>query len=282
MQHDIQVLDRVKSAYATLRPSEQRVADQVLADPEKCTRCTIAELADQVQVSQPTVVRFVQALGFDGYRSFKYCLLRDRSGKSPKSPYFDHLGDFDLKPWDRLEDLPLKETRIAGRLLEDALKFLSADALSRAVRMLANSVTPASDLLTKLTYLGLNCRMHTDTYLQQISAAHLGVADVAVAVSHSGCSIDTVKALKQARKAGAGTIAITSHKEPLLGKYADVCLSTGGRALSIYGSAIFSRIPDLAVVDLLYMGIIQSDYERFSRSLDKSGAVIADRGYGDE
>ena len=48
MQHDIQVLDRVKSAYATLRPSEQRVADQVLADPEKCTRCTIAELADQV------------------------------------------------------------------------------------------------------------------------------------------------------------------------------------------------------------------------------------------
>lgn len=37
MQHDIQVLDRVKSAYATLRPSEQRVADQVLADPEKCT-----------------------------------------------------------------------------------------------------------------------------------------------------------------------------------------------------------------------------------------------------
>lgn len=124
MQHDIQVLDRVKSAYATLRPSEQRVADQVLADPEGCTRCTIAELADQVQVSQPTVVRFVQALGFDGYRSFKYCLLRDQSEKSPQSPYFDHLGDFDLKPWDRLEDLPLKETRIAGGLLEDALKFL--------------------------------------------------------------------------------------------------------------------------------------------------------------
>lgn len=290
MRQDIQVLDRVKSAYASLRPSERRVADYVLSDPDACTQCTISELAERVQVSQPTVVRFVQAMGFDGYRSFKYCLLRDRSGKSPQSPYFDPMGDLDLKPWDCLEDLPLKETRTAGGLLEDTLKSLSTQGLSRAVRMLAtartidiygveNSFTPANDLLTKLTYLGLNCRMHTDAYLQQISAAHLGVADVAVAISHSGCSVDTVKALKQARKTGAGTIAITSSQESMLAKYADVCLSTGGQDLTIYGTAIFSRIPDLAVIDLLYMGIIQSDYERFSRNLDKSGAVIADRGY---
>ena len=145
-----------------------------------------------------------------------------------------------------------------------------------------NSCAPAGDLLTKLTYLGLCCRMNTDAYLQQIGAAHLGVADVAVAFSHSGCSMDTVKALKLAQKAGAGTIAITSRKNPLLARYADVCLCTGGEEAVIYGTAIFSRIPDLAVVDLLYMGIIQSDYERFSRSLDKSGAVIADRGHPEE
>ena len=95
MRQDIQVLDRVKSAYASLRPSER----YVLSDPDECTQCTISELAERVQVSQPTVVRFVQAMGFDGYRSFKYCLLRDRSGKSPQSPYFDPMGDLDLKPW---------------------------------------------------------------------------------------------------------------------------------------------------------------------------------------
>ncbi len=200
MRHDIQVLDRIRKTYASLRPSEQRVADYVLNHPETCTQQTISELADQVQVSQPTVVRFVQALGFGGFRNFKYCLLRDRSQGTEREAYFDHLG----------------------------------------------------------------------------------VADVAVAFSHSGCSMDTVKALKLAQKAGAGTIAITSRKTPLLARYADVCLCTGGEEAVIYGTAIFSRIPDLAVVDLLYMGIIQSDYERFSRSLDKSGAVIADRGYPEE
>ena len=158
MRQDIRVLDRVRGAYASLRPSEQRVADYVLKDPETCTRCTISELADQVQVSQPTVIRFVQALGFDGYRNFKYCLIRDRSGGAAREACFDHLGGFDLKPWDQLEDLPLKEVRVSGGLLEEALKSLSVQELDRAVRMLAtartidiygveNSCTPASALL---------------------------------------------------------------------------------------------------------------------------------------
>ena len=114
MRHDIQVLDRIRKTYASLRPSEQRVADYVLNHPETCTQQTISELADQVQVSQPTVVRFVQALGFGGLRNFKYCLLRDRSQGTEREAYFDHLGGFDLKPWDQLEDLPLKEVRVSG------------------------------------------------------------------------------------------------------------------------------------------------------------------------
>ena len=93
MRHDIQVLDRIRKTYASLRPSEQRVADYVLNHPETCTQQTISELADQVQVSQPTVVRFVQALGFGGFRNFKYCLLRDRSQGTEREAYFDHLSE---------------------------------------------------------------------------------------------------------------------------------------------------------------------------------------------
>ena len=91
--------------------------------------------------------------------------------------------------------------------------------------------------------------------------------------------MDTVKALKQARRSGAGTVLVSSQKQPLLARYADVFLRAGGSETVIYGNAIFSRIPDLAVVEMLYTGIILSDYERFSRNLDQSGAVIADRGY---
>ena len=286
---EIEWMDRVRSTYAALRPSEQKVADFVLANPERCAKASIGELAEWVQVSQPTVIRFVQALGFDGYRHFKYCLARSQGAQGPAG-HFEHLAGFDLKPWDRMEDLPLKVVKVAGGLLEETLRSISQEELKRAVHLLAtartidiygveNSRTPAEDLLTKLTFLGLNCRLHTDPYLQQISASHLGVADAVVAFSHSGCSMDTVKALKQARRSGAGTVLVSSQKQPLLARYADVFLRAGGSETVIYGNAIFSRIPDLAVVEMLYTGIILSDYERFSRNLDQSGAVIADRGY---
>lgn len=290
MQDHIDWPDRVRSAYASLRPSEQKVADFILSHQEEIEKLTISELAERAQVSQPTVIRFVQALGFDGYRNFKYCLLREAHSRKQDTVFFDHLRGFDLKPWDRKDELPLKEVQVASGLLQETLKSLAPEELHRAVHLLAtartidiygveNSMTPASDLLTKLTYLGLNCRMHTDAYLQKISASHLGVADAAVAFSHSGSSIDTVNALKLAKKAGAGTIAVTAKKASILTRYGDVCLCTGGSDSTIYGTAVFSRIPDLAVVDLLYMGVILSDYERFSRNLDKSGAVITDCGY---
>ena len=82
-----------------------------------------------------------------------------------------------------------------------------------------------------------------------------------------------------ARRAGAFTIGGCGEKDSPVARQADLCLWTGAVGGTIYGSAIFSRVADLAVVDLLYMEIILSDYRTFSRSLDKSGAVIAGREY---
>ena len=94
--------------------------------------------------------------------------------------------------------------------------------------------------------------------------------------------MDTVKALRLAQKAGAVTIAVAGGEDPVLFRYADVALGVGGAAQTVYGKAIFSRVADLAVVDMLYMAVILSDYERFSHNLDHSGQVIADRDYPDQ
>lgn len=220
--------DRIKGAYAVLRPSEQKVADAILRQSGEVPKMTIGQLAEQAGVSEPTVIRCVRALGFRGYREFKDALRQRFSVKGQRGGAFDHLGGFELRIWERVEDLPLKALSTHREMLGETLKAVSAKDLEAAVAILAgarlvdiysveNSCAPASDLLTKLTYLGLACRMNTDAYLQQIGAAHLARGDAAVAFSHSGRSADTVKALRLAQKTGAATIAVCSKKNGLLG-----------------------------------------------------------------
>lgn len=222
MERGITWEDRVRGAYASLRPSEQKVAAYLLAHAGEVEGLTIGQLARGAGVSEPTVIRCVRGLGYRGYRAFQAAL-----GQKPgaREGSLDYLGGFALRPWERMEDLPLKAVRTQREHLEETLKSVPAGALEQAARVLAganfidiygveNSCAPASDLLTKLTYLGLPCRFHTDAYLQQIGAAHLRPGDAAIAFSHSGKSMDTVKALRLAQKAGAVTIAVAGGGGP--------------------------------------------------------------------
>ena len=61
------IADRIAAAGASLTPTERRVAEVVTAEPTALAFDTVAELADRVGSSGPTVVRFAAKLGFDGY-----------------------------------------------------------------------------------------------------------------------------------------------------------------------------------------------------------------------
>lgn len=289
MDRRVSITDRIRSTYASLRPSEREVADYVPENLDRLNGLSVMTAAENTGVSQPTVIRFARALGFKGYREFKHAVFLERTGGAAE-PRFDALAGFDLKLWDTIAEIPLKAVQVTKSLLDDTLKSVSAEEFGKAARLLVgarlidiycveNSVTPASDLLNKLSYLGLACRLNSDSYLQQISAGHLGPQDVGIAFSYSGCSVDTIKALRQARSAGAATIAVTNFQNAQIAREADVCILAGSGRDVIYGNAIFSRITQLAVVDMLYMGVILSDYQRFSQALDRSGSMIADRGF---
>ncbi|MCB1913726.1 MAG: MurR/RpiR family transcriptional regulator, partial [Rhodocyclaceae bacterium] len=70
------VLARIEASFDQLRRSERAVAEFVLAQPNDVLSISIAELAFRVGVSQPTVARFVAALGFNGFKDFKLRLAQ--------------------------------------------------------------------------------------------------------------------------------------------------------------------------------------------------------------
>ena len=285
MQTSVGIRERIDHVYPSLRPAERSVAQYVRDHLDESAALTVGQLAEKAEVSQPTVIRFARKLGFGGYRELRYVL---RHPQAEKRMTFDPLEGFDLNPWDGVETVPAKAVNGAKSLLDDLASALDQGALRRAVTMIAeaktidilgveNSLVPATDLFTKLSYLGLTCRLNADAYLQQIGTGHLTQDDVAVAFSYSGSSADTVKALRLAKAQGAHTVAVTNSLGAPIENWADVSLHTGHSKRTIYGNAIFSRVAQATLVDMLYMGVILSDYGRFSTELDRSGKIIADR-----
>lgn len=76
------VADQAHHAMETLRPSERRVARVLLADYPNAALGTVAELAEQAGVSGPTVLRFAQRLGFEGFNALQNRLREELSSRS--------------------------------------------------------------------------------------------------------------------------------------------------------------------------------------------------------
>lgn len=275
----------IRENYFSLRKSEKKAADFLLNYNGEGRELTLEQFAEGAGVSQPTVLRFIRALGYQGFKDFRYELVKEDSDNENK--YF--LYGSSVSKNDQIAQLPAKLIGTAIGQLKDTLKNLSATQLEEAILQITrakniavfyveNSSCTAHDLITKLTYLGINCCAYADYYLQNVSAGNLKEGDVAIGISYSGCSISTVDAMRIAKKAGAKTIVITNFENTLLEKYADVILMTGGQQF-IYGDAIFSRISQLAVVDMLYTGILLSDYEKYTAILDRSSKAIQKQAY---
>lgn len=279
---------RIEEKYSRLRMSEKKVADYVLSNIKKVKQFSLEELSVVSGVSQPTVVRFVKALGFKGYREFKYYLVAELAGEEEQK--ISAMYGYPISKTDRIDEVPAKTIATTIQILEDTLKSISIDTFSKVIDAIThakridiygveNSGTTISDLVTKMLYLGINCRYFKDYYLQRICASSLEKGDVAIGISYSGCSKDTVDVIKIAKKRGATVIVITNFAGAKISEYADlkICMT---HQQFLHGDAIFSRASQIAVVDMIYMGVILSNYDHYVKRLDCNSRLIKDKAYG--
>lgn len=279
---------RIKTIYNILRPSEKKVADYILKYQGNVEDLSMATIADVAGVSQPTIMRFVKAIGYDSFKQFKFELAKNYK----KENNVDILYGFSINPNDNIYELPSKIVATATSMLENALKSISITAYQETVTLInqyqyisiyavENSMGVAYDLMTKLVYLGKSISCHSDYYLQSIDANNLTSNSLAIGISYSGNSKNTVEVLKIAKEAGAKTIAIVNFENTMLTRYGDIVLSTSNDQY-LYGDAIFSRTAQTALVDMIYMGVIMSDYDHYTNRLDHYSKLIRHRGYQKE
>lgn len=67
----------IQEIYTDLRRSEKKVADYLLSYNGSCRELTLDRIARESGVSQPTVLRFIRAAGYGGFKEFRYILAEE-------------------------------------------------------------------------------------------------------------------------------------------------------------------------------------------------------------
>src|SRR3954471_2202768 len=73
---------RTNAALADLSRAERRVGRALLADYPSAGLASAARLAERAEVSPPTVLRFAQSLGYEGFTDLQVALRAELSARS--------------------------------------------------------------------------------------------------------------------------------------------------------------------------------------------------------
>ena len=247
---------KIEELLPSLSKSEQSVGAYIVQHPDEVINLSVAALAENAKVSEPTVVRACRRLGFTGYQDLKVTLAQ--SIVTPMQSVHEQV-----TAGDDMQTLASKVFGSATHTLEFTYDTLNAADLEAAAKLLMSarrilifgagaSGAIVSDAQHKLLRLGLNANAYTDPHLQAMTASYATADDVIFAISHSGSSRIVVDNVQLAKNNGAHVISLTNIGRSPLSKLADICLYTASRETKYRILAVSSRIAELTIIDCIY------------------------------
>lgn len=281
--HERGALAVITDALPNLTGSAQKVAQFILNAPRESISLTITELGKRAGVSDASIVRFAQSLGFSGYHALKLGIAEDLVSPT-------QLPHEDLSAEDNAAVAVQKAMSAGMRSLEDTVRILDVAVLEQVIDALCaarrieifasgNSIPLAMDFSFRLTKIGMNTRFAIDPTVQEMFASLATPEDVVIGISHTGSSIDTVHALELAKGRGARTIGITNHSDSPLTRFCDYRLYTSTRVSHFREEEMASNLPTLALTEALYVGICVKRSEATAQAVSQTMRATLHRKY---
>lgn len=276
---------RIAAGRRAMPTAMSKIADVVTEHPTAPIELTITELADRAGTSPATVTRFCRALGFDGYTQFRVGVASEIGRGDAEESWEADIGrEFGAEdePGKVLQTLvalhvdSLEST--ASRLdLDNVLRVADAITASRHVDIygVGGSGVIAREFQGRLYRIGVNAHAWSDVHDGLTSAVLQNRDSVAVGISSTGRTDETVQMLSQAGAAGAFTVAITHDAESWLAGLADVSLATAAPTGYLRPDDLSVKHSQLLVLDLLYLLIAQQMFGQASRRLAASAMAVS-------
>ena len=271
------VLKRINERYPHLSKGQKLLANYITEHYEKAVYLTASKLGQIVGVSESTVVRFANELGYDGYPSLQRALeelvkvrltalqrMEVSKGRMDQSHILTSILQADM---DNIK---------ATLEMADEEGFKKAvDAILRSRRIYILGVRSCASLAAFLGfYMNLlfdDVRLiHTnsvsETFEQMLK---IGAEDVVIGISFPRYSKRTVRAMEFAKSRGAKVVAVTDSDVSPLIPFSDYTL----KARSDMVSCVDSLVAPLSLLNSLIVALSIGRRDEITHSLSSLESI---------
>ncbi|WP_099159828.1 MurR/RpiR family transcriptional regulator [Virgibacillus ndiopensis] len=270
----------LKEMVTSLPPSEQKIAQYILNNPEESILLTAVMLGEKSQTSSAAVIRLCKSLGFNGFQELKIRVAGDMQAEDVK-------GYRDIESNESYKSIIDKVTSNTIQTLQETVDIMSEGNLRKAVKKLSKAKSiifigfgasniAAKDAEQKFLRIDKNVQSFSDVHLAATSIANKGNDDVIVGISFSGNTKEVAKLLRLAKQKQSTTIGITKYGNSEVSDFSDILLHTSAaREATFRSGATSSRIAQLHVIDILFMCLASEEYEETVKHLDQTREAVS-------
>ena len=264
-------LQLISDREATFSKGQRQIAEYIKAHYDRAAYMTASRFGQVVKVSESTVVRFANALGFEGYPEMQRALqelARTHLTAAQRMNVADNL--MDRK--NVLDKVLLGDADKIKRTLEELDREAFEDAVEKIVQARNIYVIGSRSSASLAGFLNFNFRMMFDNVcpVEVTSGSEMfeqllpiGEQDVLIAISFPRYSNRTVRAVRYAHSRGADVVALTDSAQSPLAPYADQVLT----ARSDMASFVDSLVAPLSIINAMVAAVSMRRHDEVAARL---------------
>ena len=249
-------MNRIKRNLVSMSDTEKKIGNYLLEHSEQAVYMTTKKLAAAAGVSEGSVINFSVKLGFSGFAELKINLAQQMG---PEANYmFDNVatGDSPKCAMKKMIDNMISTMQTTFDVVSDSELRAIADLLMNTrgrieIYGVGSSSMIANDIYYRLMRIGLPAYAITDPHIGAVSASRMNPDCVAIAISHSGRTIETLDTMKRAKACGAKTVCVTDYANSPLDQLCDHSIVIASKEANVHKEAVTSRLAQLLIFDSL-------------------------------
>ncbi|WP_010630594.1 MurR/RpiR family transcriptional regulator [Sporolactobacillus vineae] len=272
--------DRLRIKYTSLTKTGKRIAEFLFEDAPAFTRMTAAEIGRRSSTSPAAVIRFCKQMECGSLEQLKMDIVRAINPQTKEkmlNPIFmstDNTAQITEKYYHYRE---LSNKRVF-QMVDIGLIEKTVELMHRAKMIYLFGINASSlaayDLEHKLNRVNIPAVFHQDPHMNLEFSVGIKPEDLAIAISYSGETREVLLAAAKAKEKGAQLVAITQDNKNPLSRIADILLAVPSDEKRLRIAAVSSRLSQMFYTDLLYLCLIQKDFDRVSDYLYETSELV--------